>query len=338
MGAMVTGLFITGALVPTTVVTATPASATTLDTLPVTSAQVQHVWLIILENKSFDETFTGLNSNSYLWQTLPSEGVLLENYYGTGHSSMDNYISLVSGQAPEEDTQEDCSDANVPMGSNSTIITSAMDISDGGTGTVGGATPNWNFGQVSSLLNASQPSGANAPLGSTAATNGCTYPSEIETLFDQFNLAGVSWKGYAQDLGGAQPEGSTTFVNNAVPNRDNGPCGAPGSATENPVSNPTFLSGAEGYPVASALVSSTATSGTTTTLTDTSQSWTANQYAGDELLITGGIAGGRYRDDQRPPVLGPVRGQALPLPVVRVFDRQLQHDHRRHRPGADRTG
>ena len=163
MGAMVTGLFITGALVPTTVVTATPASATTLDTLPVTSAQVQHVWLIILENKSFDETFTGLNSNSYLWQTLPSEGVLLENYYGTGHSSMDNYISLVSGQAPEEDTQEDCSDANVPMGSNSTIITSAMDISDGGTGTVGGATPNWNFGQVSSLLNASQPSGANAP-------------------------------------------------------------------------------------------------------------------------------------------------------------------------------
>ena len=36
---------------------------------------------------------------------------------------MDNYISLVSGQAPEEDTQEDCSTANVPFGSNSTIIT-----------------------------------------------------------------------------------------------------------------------------------------------------------------------------------------------------------------------
>src|SRR5580658_7723631 len=33
---------------------------------------IQHVWLIILENKSFDETFTGLNSNTYLWQTLPS--------------------------------------------------------------------------------------------------------------------------------------------------------------------------------------------------------------------------------------------------------------------------
>ena len=61
---------------------------------------IHHVWLIILENKSYDETFTGLNSNSYLWQTLPSEGVLLKNYYGTGHTSQDNYIALASGQAP----------------------------------------------------------------------------------------------------------------------------------------------------------------------------------------------------------------------------------------------
>ena len=70
---------------------------------------IKHVWLIILENKSYDETFTGLNNNSYLWQTLPSEGVLLKNYYGTGHTSMDNYIALVSGQGPEADTQNDCS-------------------------------------------------------------------------------------------------------------------------------------------------------------------------------------------------------------------------------------
>jgi len=33
---------------------------------------IKHVWLIILENKSYDETFTGLNQNSYLWQTLRS--------------------------------------------------------------------------------------------------------------------------------------------------------------------------------------------------------------------------------------------------------------------------
>src|SRR5271166_5411910 len=44
---------------------------------------IKHVWLIILENKSYDETFTGLNQNSYLWQTLPAQGALLTNYYGT---------------------------------------------------------------------------------------------------------------------------------------------------------------------------------------------------------------------------------------------------------------
>ena len=35
--------------------------------------------------------------------------MLLKNYYGTGHSSMDNYMSLVSGPGAPEDTQSDCS-------------------------------------------------------------------------------------------------------------------------------------------------------------------------------------------------------------------------------------
>ena len=69
---------------------------------------VKHVWLIILENKSYDATFTGLNQNSYLWKTLPRQGALLKDYYGTGHFSLDNYLSLVSGQATEPDTQADC--------------------------------------------------------------------------------------------------------------------------------------------------------------------------------------------------------------------------------------
>ena len=34
--------------------------------------------------------------------------MLLKNYYGTGHFSLDNYISLVSGQATQPDTQADC--------------------------------------------------------------------------------------------------------------------------------------------------------------------------------------------------------------------------------------
>src|SRR5579863_5072805 len=92
---------------------------------------VKHIWLIILENKSYDESFTGLNQNSYLWQTLPQQGALLTNYYGTGHFSMDNYISLVSGQSPSFDTQDDCSTTAGMTNNNSGIIT---------TGTVGTGT------------------------------------------------------------------------------------------------------------------------------------------------------------------------------------------------------
>jgi hypothetical protein len=194
---------------------------------------IKHVWLIILENKSYDETFTSLNNNSYLWQTLPSEGVLLKNYYGTGHTSQDNYIALASGQSPEADTQNDCGTINTPFSSNSNIVT---------TGAVAGDS-NWTYGQALSLL------GANAAPGTTpATTNGCTYPTEVPTLFDQFNAAGVSWKGYAQDLGGAQPIGSTSYVADSVPGREDGLCGAPGTTSNNPVSNPVYMNGSHGYP------------------------------------------------------------------------------------------
>src|SRR6185503_9865025 len=64
------------------------------DGIGVAPGKIKHVWLIILENKSYDATFTGLNRNTYLWRTLPAQGVLLKNYYGTGHFSQDNYISL----------------------------------------------------------------------------------------------------------------------------------------------------------------------------------------------------------------------------------------------------
>jgi hypothetical protein len=73
-----------------------------------TPPKIGHVWTIILENKSYEATFTGLNQNSYLWKTLPSYGELLRQYYGTGHFSLDNYVSAVSGQSPAPDNQADC--------------------------------------------------------------------------------------------------------------------------------------------------------------------------------------------------------------------------------------
>ncbi len=211
---------------------------------------VKHVWLIILENKSYDETFTGLNQNSYLWQTLPQQGALLTNYYGTGHFSMDNYISLVSGQSPSYGVQDDCSTTANMTNNNSGIITNGTvgtatdtDHTTDGSGTNttapdATASDNGNYGQL--LVHG----GIDAALGN----NGCVYPTDVSTLFNQYNAAGVSWKAYAQDLGGAQPTGSTTYVtgstpgvSDTVPGRDDGACGYPGSTTANPVTNPTNL-------------------------------------------------------------------------------------------------
>jgi len=158
------------------------------DGLGIQPGKIKHVWLIILENKSYDATFTGLNDNTYLWRTLPSQGVLLKNYYGTGHFSLDNYISMVSGQATEPDTQADCP---------------AFDAFAGSIDMSGSLFSNPNYGQFASAA------GENA----TAGSNGCVYPSNVQTLFNQFDAAHVSWKGYAQDLGNPDASSSGTLSN-----------------------------------------------------------------------------------------------------------------------------
>ena len=224
------GLLSAAGLMAPAVVLAAPsaqASELTITSTGTRPGAIKHVWLIILENKSYDATFSGLNQNTYLWKTLPAQGVLLKDYYGTGHSSQDNYLSMVSGQAPEEDTQEDCSVSDKLIGPNSDILHSGSLLTDK------------NYGQMNSPANASQPSGANAPLG----TNGCTYPTDVPTLFNQFNAAGVTWKGYAQDIGGEQTPGSTQFVANTVPNREAATCAGPGTAANNPDTNPTNMAG-----------------------------------------------------------------------------------------------
>jgi hypothetical protein len=192
---------------------ASPAWNGGADGLGIQPGKIKHVWLIILENKSYDASFTGLNNNTYLWKTLPGQGVLLKNYYGTGHFSLDNYISLVSGQATQPDTQSDC-----PLYDNMT----------GRVDTSGSLASNSNYGQIASAA------GPNAAPG----TNGCVYPSSVPTLFNQLDAAHVSWKGYAQDLGNPDAgspahDAGTQYC--GAPFRSPGPTGStaypnPGSA------------------------------------------------------------------------------------------------------------
>lgn len=67
-----------------------------------------HIFIIVLENESFARTFAKNSLAPYLAHELPAKGALLRNYYGVGHNSLDNYIALVSGQAPNAATQRDC--------------------------------------------------------------------------------------------------------------------------------------------------------------------------------------------------------------------------------------
>ncbi len=170
--------------------------------------KVKHVWYIIMENKSYDATFTGLNNNTYLWKTLPSQGTLLTNYYGTGHYSQDNYSALVSGQAPLYDHQIDSPYYKDAAGA---VITDKNDP---------------NFGQFKAA-------------GDPYTLQGSVYPSTVPTIFNQLTAANVSWKAYAQDLGNPDASGNPHSVT---------ACGAPGTdPTNSPVSNPGGANATDQY-------------------------------------------------------------------------------------------
>jgi hypothetical protein len=69
---------------------------------------IGHVFIIVLENESAATTFGPNSPAPYLSKTLPAEGAYLPHYYGIGHNSNDNYIAMISGQAPNLDTMDDC--------------------------------------------------------------------------------------------------------------------------------------------------------------------------------------------------------------------------------------
>ena len=74
---------------------------------------IKHVFILVLENESFDATFGPNPGSPYLGNDLRAQGSLLTQYYATGHVSLDNYITMVSGQPPVPLTQADC--AGVPF-------------------------------------------------------------------------------------------------------------------------------------------------------------------------------------------------------------------------------
>jgi hypothetical protein len=127
------------------------------------AGKIGHVFVIVLENEGFNTTFgSAAQQNSatqYLAQTLPSQGVLLSQYYGTGHVSLDNYVAMISGQSSTVQTHVDCS-----------------------------------FYDDFKLTGVD-------PNGNQAIGTGCVYPAQFKTLADQLTAAGLTWRGYMEDMG-----------------------------------------------------------------------------------------------------------------------------------------
>ena len=98
-----------GSSAPATTAAGSSTTGTTLS--PAQQAglpAIRHVFVIVLENEGYADTFGAPASDPYLATSLPAEGAELEDYYGIGHFSNDNYIALISGQAPNPDNQSDC--------------------------------------------------------------------------------------------------------------------------------------------------------------------------------------------------------------------------------------
>ena len=136
-------------------------------TISVTAAETagpkpQHVFIIVLENEGYDVTFGSKSPALYL-NALARKGALLKNYYGIGHNSLDNYIAMISGQAPNPVTQADC------------------DV-------------------FADFLPKDADGSAQMDKDGQAIGTGCVYPKNVSTIVNQFG-PGLIWKAYMEDMG-----------------------------------------------------------------------------------------------------------------------------------------
>jgi hypothetical protein len=122
---------------------------------------IRHVFIVVLENESSESTYLN-NPHPYLGKALQRKGTLLTDYYATGHLSQDNYISMISGQAPNPLTSADCP---LYLDFNLTTAPAALDAN----------------GQALGV--------------------GCVYPSNVKTLGDQLSARHIPWRGYMDGMG-----------------------------------------------------------------------------------------------------------------------------------------
>jgi phosphatidylinositol-3-phosphatase len=146
---------------------------------PAVPPPIKHVFVIVLENENESATFA---SNAYL-KGLAASGAFLPSYYGIGHESNDNYLAMISGQAPNPQTQADC--------------------------------------QIYDDFIGAPPLPGTPVFPGQAVGTGCVYPASVPTLADQLAAAHLTWKGYMEDMGNIPSREAATCGHPTLDAQDN---------------------------------------------------------------------------------------------------------------------
>lgn len=131
---------------------------------------VKHLFVIMLGENGYEETFGETSSAPYLAKTLPEQGELLSNYYAVSKGKLANQAALLSGQGPTEELAAECP-APAPV-----------DIAPGTVRAETEATTKQVEG------------------------NGCVFPAPVETLPGQLAAKKLKWKAYVEEAVPGTPE------------------------------------------------------------------------------------------------------------------------------------
>jgi hypothetical protein len=86
-----------------------PASEVPVDEeLPTGLPEVKHVFVVMLGQGGYEETFGEKSQSQYLKEELPTQGEVLSNYFAVAKGQLANQIALLSGQGPTVETAANC--------------------------------------------------------------------------------------------------------------------------------------------------------------------------------------------------------------------------------------
>jgi hypothetical protein len=73
-----------------------------------TPSKIEHVFVITLAGRGFDAAFGPASAATYLNGELRPKGALLEGYSSLGQADLPDYIAMIGGQPPNDDTRAGC--------------------------------------------------------------------------------------------------------------------------------------------------------------------------------------------------------------------------------------